>query len=422
MSDVDPLNRTLEEHAPALFRCLSPLGLRAIMPRGIVAQSADASKAEINCSIGQITDGAGLPMPLNAMERAMPGVDARTAFLYSPMGGQPTLRQAWQDRQRRHSGGSDAPNTTAMVTLGLTQGLSHAAALFADPDTDVIVTDPRWGNYDLVTRLHAGARIVAYPYFREGQFNVEGLANALANVRSKAIVVLNFPGNPTGYMPTPQIARDIVDVLNTYTGPAVVLVDDAYQGLVFDDGLQERSLYWELVETADPERLFVMRLDGATKELLFFPGRVGFISHSLGREASAALKSKLLCVSRGTVGSPPGPSQALVMAALMDPALEDNIADRVAVLKSRCLALRSLLNNHANPRVTPYSFNSGCFALLGIDPAVPAEALRLRLLDEYGLGVVSIPSVNAVRLAYCSIAEQTLPTVVERLMAAVDAW
>ncbi|MFT6161861.1 MAG: hypothetical protein ACJA00_004459, partial [Myxococcota bacterium] len=40
----------------------------------------------------------------------------------------------------------------------------------------------------------------------------------------------------------------------------------------------------------------------------------------------------------------------------------------------------------------------------------------------YGLGVISIPSVNAVRLAYCSIAEDTLPTVVERLMTAVDAW
>ena len=59
MSDIDQLNRTLEQHAPALFRCLSPLGLRAIMPKGIVAQSAEASKAEIDCSIGQITDGSG---------------------------------------------------------------------------------------------------------------------------------------------------------------------------------------------------------------------------------------------------------------------------------------------------------------------------------------------------------------------------
>ncbi len=422
MSDIDQLNRTLEQHAPALFRCLSPLGLRAIMPKGIVAQSAEASKAEIDCSIGQITDGSGSPMPLDAIERGMPGTNAKMAFLYSPMAGHGPLRQAWQDRQRRHSGGSTAANTVAMVTLGLTQGVSHAAALFADPDTDVIVTDPRWGNYDLVTRMHAGARIVAYPYFRDGRFNVEGLADALAKVRSKAVVLLNFPGNPTGYMPTPEVADEIVRVLNAHSGPAVVVVDDAYQGLVFDDGLQERSLYWDLVETADPERLFVMRLDGATKELLFFPGRVGFISHSLGEEASAALQSKLLCVSRGTVGSPPGPSQALVLDALRDPNLEANIADRVAVLKSRCLALRSLLAEHANPRVTPYPFNSGCFALLGLDPSIPAEELRLRLLNEYDLGVISIPSVNAVRLAYCSIAEETLPTVVERLMTAVDAW
>ncbi|MFT6142438.1 MAG: aspartate/methionine/tyrosine aminotransferase [Myxococcota bacterium] len=422
MSDLDLLNKTLEQQAPALFRCLSPLGLRAIMPKGIVAQSAEASKAEINCSIGQITDGAGSPMPLDAIARGMPGTNAKMSFLYSPMAGHAPLRQAWQERQSRHSGGSTAPSTVAMVTLGLTQGVSHAAALFADPDTDVIVTDPRWGNYDLVTRIHAGARIVAYPYYRDGRFNVEGLAQALANVRSKAVVVLNFPGNPTGYMPTPEVADEIVRVLTAHSGPAVVVVDDAYQGLVFDDGLQKRSLYWDLVENRDPERLFVMRLDGATKELLFFPGRVGFISHSLEPQAAAALQSKLLCVSRGTVGSPPGPSQALVLEALRDPKLETNIAERVAVLKSRCLALRSLLAEHANPRVTPYPFNSGCFALLGLDPSIPAEDLRLRLLEHYGLGVISIPSVNAVRLAYCSIAEDTLPTVVERLMTAVDAW
>ena len=351
----------------------------------------------------------------------MPGSDPKMAFLYSPMGGHNALKQAWASRQRQMSGGSTAPATVAMVTLGLTQGISHAAALFADPDTDIVVTDPRWGNYDLVCNFHAGARVVSYPYFRDGRFNVEGLADTLAKVRNKAIIVLNFPGNPTGYTPSLAVAEQIIQVLVDHKGPAVVLVDDAYHGLFFDEGLYTRSLYWALAERCDPERMFPIRLDGATKELLFFPGRVGFLTHMATGSTAQALGSKLMCVARATVGSPPGPSQALVYDALMDPRLDEDLADRVDLLRRRCHALRGLLADAPTTLLSPYPFNSGCFALIGVDPSIRAESLRLKLLNEYDLGVIAIPSVNAIRLAYCSISEENLPEVVRRVVAAVEA-
>ena len=422
MPDIQTLNADLAAGAPAAFRCLSPLGLRAIMPAGIVAQSAEAANAGINCSIGQITDGHGSGMPVDALARLAPDLDPGMTWLYSPMSGHASLRTAWGKRQRALSEGSTAPATVSMVTLGLTQGVSHAAALFADPDTDVVVTDPRWGNYDLVTRFHAGAQLLTYSYYRDGRFNVEGLADALGRVRKKAIIVLNFPGNPTGYTPTPELAEQIVQVIADHQGPSVVLVDDAYQGLFFEDGLHTRSLYWDLVETVDAERCFPIKLDGATKELLFFPGRIGFMTHPAQGAAADALQSKFLCTSRATVGSPPGPSQAMMMKALHDPALEEQIAERVALLQSRSRTLRALLDEHAHPHISAYPFNSGCFALLGIAEHIDAEALRLRLLNDYDLGVVSIPSVNGIRLAHCSIAEATLEEVVTRVRRAVDAW
>lgn len=421
MNPTDQLNADLRSTAPAAWRCLSPLGRRAIMPRGIVAQSAEASSSELNCTIGQITDGHGNAMPVDSLARHLSDLDDGMSHLYSPMAGHPALRQAWAERQRRLSGGSTAPASVDMVTLGLTQGVSHLAALFADEDTDVVVTDPRWGNYDHVMGFHAGARMVSYPYFRDDRFNVEGLRDALARVRGKAIVILNFPGNPTGYTPTPELAAQIVDVLTAHHGPAVVVVDDAYAGLFFEEGLHTRSLYWDLVEKADPERLFVVRLDGATKELLFFPGRIGFLTHPAQGVGAKALQNKLMATSRATVGSPPGPSQAMVYAALQNPKLEDELAERVALLQRRCRLLRQLLDDAPTDRLSPYPFNSGCFALVGVEPSVDAEQLRLRLLRDYDVGVIAIPSVNAIRLAYCSIAEENLPEVVARVSRAVDA-
>src|SRR5690606_6701942 len=142
-------------------------------------------------------------------------------------------------------------------------------------------------NYELLFSLHAGARFVTYPFFADGRFDVQGLAEALERVRTKAVVVLNFPGNPSGYMPTPEEARQIVDVLTSWRGPGVVVFDDAYQGWVYEEGLQPRSLFWELVERADPERLLPIKVDGATKELLFFSSRVGFVTTPATGQAEA---------------------------------------------------------------------------------------------------------------------------------------
>ena len=54
-----------------------------------------------------------------------------------------------------------------------------------------------------------GGRVATFPFYSEGAgggFNTEGFAQGVwrraAEGREKLIVLLNFPNNPTGYMPT----------------------------------------------------------------------------------------------------------------------------------------------------------------------------------------------------------------------------
>lgn len=422
MTEAERLNAVLMRDAPAAARCLSSLAQRAAFPRGIPFQTAEARKTEFNATIGQVTDGHGNGLPLDAMSSAVPGLEPRMTFLYAPQEGHAPLREAWAARQRKASLGSAATASTPMVVHGLTQGVSLIADAFADPDTDVVIPDPCWENYELLFQFRPRANVIRYKFFKaDGTgFDVDGFADALAGLRRKAVIVVNFPANPAGYAPTVAEARAVVDVLVAHKGPAVVLFDDAYQGLVYEDGLATRSLYWDVAERCDPERLFPVKTDGATKELFFFGGRIAFLTGQVAGEAEAALLSKWKCLARSTVGVASGPSQALVLAALQAPDLDAQIRARLDVLAARYRSLKSALEALPKDRARVWPFNAGVFALVGLDPSIEAEAFRKRLIAEFSVGTISIPSANAVRIAYCSVDDGALVELVSRIGRALE--
>jgi len=417
MSEAEELNRILERDLPAAWRCLSPLGRDAAFPRGIVYQAGEARQANINATIGQVTDGRGTPLPLPAIGHGLDFLDDKTAFLYSPIAGPASLREAWRAREVRLASAQHIPTTLPVVGHGLTHGLSLVAALFADAETDVVLTSPAWDNYDLIFSLHARARPVRYPFFRDGRFNVEGLADALARVRSVAIVVLNFPGNPTGYQPTTAEVQEIVAVLAAHPGPTVVVTDDAYQGYVYAEDRHPRSVFWDVCQAADLDRLLPVKVDGATKELVFFSSRVAFLHQPASTEAAeAAMENKLKFLLRGTVGAASGPALALVDRALRDGALEAQFSAVRDLLGLRWKTLGDGLATLPASMV-PYPFHGAFFALLQLSEGLCAEELRVRLLCEHSVGVIAFPEVNALRVAFCSLHNDDLPPLLDALRA-----
>ncbi|MBX2802141.1 MAG: aminotransferase class I/II-fold pyridoxal phosphate-dependent enzyme [Myxococcales bacterium] len=422
MGDADILNEQLASALPAAWRCLSPLGRAAAFPRGIPFQADEARDCTVNATIGQLTDGRGNPLPLPGVAGSMDGVDPRRAFLYAPIDGPEDVRRAWGERERRLAGGPDVPTSLPIVTHGLTHSLSLLADLFVDPETDVVVAAPSWGNYKLIFGMHAQARIVAFPFFRGGRFNVEGLVAGLASIRSKGVLVLNLPGNPTGYQPTSDEVAQIVAAVRSHQGPLVIAVDDAYQGWIYEEGRHQRSIFWDLCEGVDLDRHLPVKVDGATKELVFFSSRVAFLTHpSAGEEADAALRSKLKFLIRGTVGSASGPALGLVQRALASPDLESAFAERKALLAKRWNTLRAGLATLDEARVRVHPFNGAFFALMTLDRSLDAEAVRRRLLEEHSVGVIAFPQFNAIRVAYCSIHDEDLPELTSALHAVLDA-
>jgi len=417
-------NEAIREQSEALFLALSGLGRRASFPPDIPFQAAEARGKQFNATIGQITDGAGGILALPTIEKRLDlDPSARNkALLYSPVQGHQEVREGWRRWQRREA--PDSVSSLPLVTVGLTHGLSLVADLFGGPGRTVAVPSPFWGNYRQTFAIRTGATIVSAPTYRDGAYNPTAIAEALESLPpgEPAVAILNLPSNPGGYSLTKQervrVRESLLEIATAR--PLVLVCDDAYAGLVYESDVPATSMFWEL--SGLHPNLVPVKIDGATKEFAIFGGRVGFLTFPFAPESPAAeaLESKVKCLTRATVGSPVSVSQMLLLSALENDRIQTEIERIRQELGRRYRTLRGLLDAVDRELLRPLPFNSGCFALLELAPGVgvSAETVRRHLLDVLDTGLIAIKP-NYLRIAFCSVAEEALAELVERLQSGV---
>lgn len=407
------LNDILAHEHPAAAALLSPLGRRAALPQGIPQQSEQARGCVRQATIGEITGGDGRPLTLPSIARHFTGLDPVQAFRYAPQRGLPGLRQAWRERLEREG---ELLLSQPVVCSGITHAMSLVADLFSSEATPVIVAEPYWDNYDNIFTLRTGAPITTFPFYDGGRYNVAGLRDTLATLTGPAVLILNFPANPTGYSPVRSEVAGIVAAITQHPLPLCVVCDDAYQGLFFEADVYDKSLFGPLSRAADPARTLVCKVDGATKELVFFGGRVGFLTFSAPGRAGEALAEKAAVIVRSTISSASAPAQSAVLSALKSPTIAAEQQSVHAILKARYRALMTALRDAG---LDPAPCNSGCFAMIRLPDHLDADAVRRRLISEQSVGTVSIPSANGIRIAFCSMEAEEIPDLVRRIAEVV---
>ncbi|WP_276354134.1 aminotransferase class I/II-fold pyridoxal phosphate-dependent enzyme [Cohnella caldifontis] len=418
------LNETIAHEQPRVFEMLSKLGRAIYFPKiGILSQSAEAKqKAKTyNATIGIATEN-GQPMHLEVIQETLSAYEPKDIYEYAPPAGKPELRTAWRDKMLQENPSLAGKRfSQPVVTNALTHGLSIVADLFADEGDAVILPDKNWENYELTFGIRRGAVMVEYPlYDADGSFNAAGLRDALLaqKERGKAIVLLNFPNNPTGYTPGKKEGEAIVAAIRdaAEAGINVVAVtDDAYFALFFEDSLHE-SLFGRLCGLH--ERVLPVKIDGATKEEYVWGFRVGFITYGGTSDAClAALEQKTLGIIRATISSGPHPSQTFVLRALKSPDFADQKARKYAIMKGRANRVKQLLDSGKyGDDLIYYPFNSGYFMCLKLD--VDAEAVRQLLLNEYEVGTIALGGTD-LRVAFSCIEEPELEDLFDRIHRAV---
>ncbi len=419
------LNDSLKADSPFIYDMLSTLGKELYFPKeGILSQSAEASSQakKYNATIGIATEN-GKPMHLKVIQDSLSAFQPKDLYPYAPPAGKPELRKAWREKMIKDNPSmADKTFGNPIATNALTHGLSIVADLFAEAGDVVIYPDKNWENYELTFGVRRGAEIVNYPLFTSDmKFNSDGLREALLaqKDKGKAIVVLNFPNNPTGYTPNVEDGHRIVAAINeaAVAGINVVVVtDDAYFGLFFEDSMHE-SLFGELAGLHP--RILPIKVDGATKEEYVWGFRVGFITY--GADSSTALnvlEQKTLGIIRSTISSGAHPSQTFVLNALQSPEFDAQKAEKFQIMKGRANKVKDLLDSGKYGDVWEYyPFNSGYFMCLKLND-VSAEAVRQRLLNEYEVGTIALGE-HDLRVAFSCIEEAYLEDLYDLIHRAV---
>lgn len=424
------LNEILEKENPHVLSMLSSVGKNLFFPKGILSQSAEAKQKahRFNATIGIATEG-GKPLHLPSIMGFIKGISPEQCLTYAPSFGLPELRKTWKaslfDKNPSLAG---VKISTPVVTQALTHGIAVMGDMWLDPGDVVILPKIFWGNYGLILSVRRGARFSHYNLFSEqGGLDLasfEACVREEASKNEKITVLLNFPQNPTGYTATKAEGKKIADILLSVAegGTNVVVVcDDAYFGLFYDPDCLQESVFALLAQKH--ERLCAIKLCGATKEDFVWGLRVGFITYGVkfaGNDEAAyeALEKKTAGAVRGSISNASHLSQTIVQKAMQSPTYAVEKAAKREILKARALKVKEVLKDPAYADAwEPYPFNSGYFMCLRLK-TVDAEPLRVHLLDNYGVGLISLGK-SELRVAFSCLEEEHVKELFDTVLAGV---
>ena len=443
---------------PALTRTgamafFSDYGKNIYNPQGILYWTRKArAKARINATIGSARGPESAVYPEGG-EREITlctplihsffnGLDTEEIFPYTPETGTPAFRSAWKKWVLARAGDEyerlERQLHPPILTPGITAAISIAARMFMDPGQSLITADRRWENYDHVLEKNLGIRIADFPLYDGGDLNVAGLVSVIQRVwleQDNAVVLLNFPNNPTGFCPSAAAGRRLVEALDRLAEGAdkrlVVLFDDAYESYVYDPAAMQSSLFYLCRPRVN---LLPVKLDGVTKELLWYGARAGTITLARPDEwlsgddadtLASEIDNKFAGVNRGLFSNNSTVTQSVATKAMEQ--MERLVVERrrtFELLAQRYRTLKDELGKMETDLLTVEPFQGGffCFVTLRPESGLRATDVANHLLDEHGIGTVPFDgdNMNGLRIAFCSVDSADLPELCHRLAETVN--
>jgi N-succinyldiaminopimelate aminotransferase len=211
-----------------------------------------AEMSALAVQTGAINLGQGFPDtdgPAAVLEAAIEAIRSGVNQ-YPPGPGNPVLRAAIAEHQRRFYGLDHDPDAEVLVTAGATEALAGALLGMLDVGDEVVVFEPMYDSYQACIAL-AGALakpVLLSPSDAGYGFDRDELRGAIT--KQTKLILLNTPHNPTGKVFTLDELTFIADVAREHD--LLVVTDEVYEHLVFSGsthhpmatlpGMAERTL------------------------------------------------------------------------------------------------------------------------------------------------------------------------------------
>ena len=418
---AEELNKMLRNSVASRF--FSNYGKRSYFPsKGIVAQAAQAKEQahRYDATVGMAYCNKK-PICTKQIQTFISSLDEEDTVAYAPTAGVKELRSLWQKEiYRKNPALENSKISLPIVVPGLTAGIAQIAELFFDERSTLVIPDMFWGNYRLIFEGKRKSKISLFPFFNEkGTMNINAYKEALIKnaTNGKIRTLLNFPNNPTGYSPSNDEAlllKELFLELAKSGYDILVIVDDAYFGLFYEDETYKQSLF-AILANLHPNILAV-KVDGATKEHFVWGFRLGFVtfgSFDMSEQEYNALEQKLAGSIRASFSNCSKIAQSIMIKALSNPEYEQERKSYDKKLEQRYHIVKKMVNQlPQNFALQPLPFNSGYFMTFKVNGN--AEKLRLELLKQEGIGSISIND-KFLRIAFSAVDEEDIEDLFDRI-------
>ena len=268
-----------------------------------------------------------------------------------------------------------------VVTAGSTSGLAVVIRALCDEGDEVLIPDPGWPNYMMMT---VGARAVPVPYplepaagFQPDVARLEGLVTP----RTKALL-LNSPSNPTGCVFTRQAMQELVDFAERHD--LYLISDEVYEEIIFEG---EHVSPYTLSSTPR-----VISLFSFSKTYAMTGWRLGYLV------ASEEVVANCNKVQEGYVACASAIAQKAAEAALAGP--QDCVAEMRAAYRRRRDLAGDLL---AERGATFYRPRGAFYLMIDVTPGEDAMPFCKELLRRHRVALAPGSTFGAVSRGWARV-------------------
>ncbi len=214
----------MAQFTPAARVAVLPANFWGRMDAEIARLSTEPGPPVIDVSKGN----PDLPTPEHIVAAMQREVADPANHRYPSYAGRSSVREAIARRYREDHGVTLDPATEVAIFHGSHEALSASILGFADPGDVVVLPDPGYPAY-AASALLADARVVPLALRRD---DYQPDFAALDALDEAAVLVLNYPHNPTGALAVPETFAGAADFARR-TG-ALFVHDFAYSSLGFE--------------------------------------------------------------------------------------------------------------------------------------------------------------------------------------------
>jgi LL-diaminopimelate aminotransferase len=249
---------------------------------------------------------------------------------YPSFNGLPEFRAAIATWYRGRFGVTVDPAREALALVGSKEGIAKFMLAYINPGDTILIGTPCYPAY-LGAAAIAQARVVEVPLTAKHHFRPDLASIPTDEARRAKAIFVNYPGNPTGGVETPELYRDLLKFARDHD--LFVVSDIAYCDLSLDPSYRARS-FLEF-DTAKERSL---EFHSFSKSYSMQGWRVGFAAGNADAIANLTkIKSNMdfgvfMAVQRAAIAVLTGPQDYTTQAAALYRVRRDAFLQSIASL------------------------------------------------------------------------------------------